>query len=257
MGSIGFGLRRGVGERGGGMKKYRLTDETNEDGLHRIEALIDGQWGPAGTKGGWVESEINLSHEGTCWIGGEAQVSGNAHVSDDALLLDYVRIGGNARVADNARVYGKAEVSGQARIENYAMVADNAWVRSDALVKDFARVRGSALVYGRARVTGRAMVRDAHVYRNAQVWGRVVGVASIAEGALISQSSDYLSIGPLGSRDAMLTVYRTKTGIGAATGCFVGTLDELLEAAKITHADQPQYLHDYERAVAYAREQLG
>lgn len=70
------------------MRKYKLTDETTtivrngkEVTLHRIEALRDLAIAKAGDKGGFVESEGNLSHEGTCWIYGDAEVYGNAEVS--------------------------------------------------------------------------------------------------------------------------------------------------------------------------------
>ena len=205
------------------MKKYRLTEETNDNGLHRIEALIAGPWGPAGTKGGWLASEANLSHEGSCWVAQNAHVAGDARVSGNA----WVR--GDARVYVNARVYGRA------------------WVYGDALVAENAQVEENARVYGDAQVLG-----------NAQVYGKaVVQFNALVKGnARVARSSDYLCLGPLGSRQAMLTVYRTAEGLEAATGCFVGSLEKLLVAARKTHAQTPQYWRDYLRAVTYAREQL-
>ena len=99
------------------------------------------------------------------------------------------------------------------------------------------RGRINARVYGEAQVYG-----EAHVYGQARVYGQ----------AQIHQSSDYLCIGPLGSRDDMLTVYRTVDGLEATTGCFVGSLKQLLEAAAITHAGNRKYLRDYQRAYRYA-----
>ena len=63
-------------------KKYKLTEETIEflgRTLHRIEALrdfttSDGAIVHKGEKGGWVESENNLSHDGNAWVYGDAQV---------------------------------------------------------------------------------------------------------------------------------------------------------------------------------------
>ena len=88
-------------------KKYRLTEETIEflgRTLHRIEALknfatSDGALVRVGEKGGWVESENNLSHDGNAWVYGDAQVYGNALVYGDA------RVYGGARVCGNAWVY--------------------------------------------------------------------------------------------------------------------------------------------------------
>jgi len=42
--------------------------------LHRIEALIDFGDVEAGDKGGWIEKESNLSHQGSCWVYDEAKV---------------------------------------------------------------------------------------------------------------------------------------------------------------------------------------
>ena len=82
------------------MHKYRLTDETiTRFGrtLHRIEALKDFGDVKAGDKGGYVESEKNLSQSGNCWLYGNATVFGNATVC------------GDAKVFGNAKVYGNAD----------------------------------------------------------------------------------------------------------------------------------------------------
>ena len=50
-------------------KKYRLTEETinyNLKTLYRIEALKDFGDVKRGDKGGFIESENNLSHYGNC-----------------------------------------------------------------------------------------------------------------------------------------------------------------------------------------------
>ena len=52
-------------------KKYKLTDECitfDDRKLYRIEALIDFGWVKKGDKGGFIESEKNLSHFNNCWI---------------------------------------------------------------------------------------------------------------------------------------------------------------------------------------------
>ncbi len=66
------------------MKKYRLTSETKllfGRALYRIEAAVDMKFARKGDKGGWVESEKNLSHDDSAWVSGSARVYGNARVS--------------------------------------------------------------------------------------------------------------------------------------------------------------------------------
>ena len=77
------------------MKKYKLTQEfitIHGHTLYRIEALHDFGDVKKGEKGGFIESEENLSHDGTAWVAGEAKVAGKAMVYGEA------------------RVYGEATV---------------------------------------------------------------------------------------------------------------------------------------------------
>ena len=94
-------------------KKYRLTDETIKFGggeLHRIEALRDFWRVKKGDKGGFVQSEKNLSHDGDCLIFGDAMIYGSAKVYDNSKVLD------NAKVYDNAKVFGDAMIYGSAKV---------------------------------------------------------------------------------------------------------------------------------------------
>ena len=70
------------------MKKYELTDEIKTVGghtLYRIRACVDvGNNVKAGDPGGWIKSEINLSHDGDAWVHGNAVVCDNAVVRGGA-----------------------------------------------------------------------------------------------------------------------------------------------------------------------------
>uniref|UniRef100_UPI00174D473D polymer-forming cytoskeletal protein n=1 Tax=Anaerotruncus colihominis TaxID=169435 RepID=UPI00174D473D len=132
------------------MKKYELTEETiNVFGktLHRIRATRDFSNVHAGDLGGFIENELNLSHDRDTWVYGNAWAYGEA------------RVYGNALVSGDARVYGNALVSGDARVEGKALVGGDARVEGNALVSGNARVGGNALVSGNARVYGEARVK--------------------------------------------------------------------------------------------------
>lgn len=95
-------------------RKYKLTDETiNVMGrtLYRIEALKDFSDVNKGDKGGFIENEDNLSHDGNCWVYSNAKVYGNA------------------KVFGNAMVFGNAEVCGYALIKDMSdyIVFKNWW----------------------------------------------------------------------------------------------------------------------------------
>ena len=124
------------------MKKYEFTGETVvvEDGstLRRIRSLRDFGKGShsvaKGELGGWIESEDNLSHEGNCWVCGEAQVSGNAKVSRNAYVGGRAIICDNATVTDNAVVSEDAWVSCDAHICDKAIVGGTSWLASSAYI---------------------------------------------------------------------------------------------------------------------------
>ena len=111
-------------------KKYIMTADTIVFGgikLSRIKALRDFGNVKNGELGGYIYSENNLSHYGTCWVSDNAQVRDNAFV------------GGSAQVRDSA------------------IVCDFAIVRDQATVSDIAIVGGSAIVEDDSRVTGESI----------------------------------------------------------------------------------------------------
>ena len=135
-------------------KKYKLTDESikfNNRILYRIEALKDFGDIEKGDKGGFIEDEHNLSHDGNSWVCDNARVYGNAMVCGDARVYGNAMVCGDARVYDNAMVYGNARVY------------DNAMVCGDARVCDNARVYGDAMVYGDAKIENNS---DYIVFKN-------------------------------------------------------------------------------------------
>ena len=72
-------------------KKYELLKNDtitalNGKTLYRIKALIDFGVVVAGSLGGYIEKEDNLTHTGNAWVYGDARVYGNARVSGDALV---------------------------------------------------------------------------------------------------------------------------------------------------------------------------
>lgn len=124
--------------------KMTLSDGTT---VFRIVALRDVREGvKAGDRGGFVESEKNLSQCGKCWI------SGNAIVRDSATVSENATVGGAAVVNDRAVVTGHAIVGGRAE------VTDNATVSGYAIVLGGAHVHANAVVTGEAVVGGDSLV---------------------------------------------------------------------------------------------------
>lgn len=186
-------------------KKYILTNDTRVvrgKTLYRIRAIKDFDNVRKGNLGGFIEKEENLSHEGKCWIYGDAcilddaMVFDNAKVYDDACIYDNARIYdnaiifgaahifgnvcvynaskvyGQAHIYDNVRIYDNAQVYGSATICENTKIFDNAQVYGNAYILGYARIFGNASIYGSAYVYGNTYIRDnVCVYDNAYVYG--------------------------------------------------------------------------------------
>ena len=238
-------------------EKYKLLDNDTIDflgnKLYRIEALKDFCNVRKGHKGGYVQSERNLSSSGNSWVFVNAVVYGNAQVFDDAevhdnaLVYGDAKVFGNARVFDDARVYGDTRVYGDAKIFENAQVSGDAWIYSNALVYGDAKVFGNAKVSGNARVCG-----NARVYGNAWVYGN----AFILGNAQIDDPLSLITISPIGSENGTLTAYKNnKGGISVNRGCFSGTLEEFKQAVKKTHVDN-KHAKTYKLAIKLIKSRL-
>ena len=218
-------------------KKYKLTDETINVGgkkLCRIEALKYFCEIKKGDKGGFIESETNLEHDGDAWVYDDACVYDNARVFDNACVYNNAsvsgyaqvygnaRVCGNARVYDTSRVYGNSRLYGNARVYDNASVSDNAFVYDNASVSDNARVCGNARVYGNTNVCG-----DAE----------------------ISTDADYIVFKNWWSSGRYLTW--TRSNNMWSVGCFYGTGEELIKKA---YKDSELSGREYERIVKYVEE---
>ena len=201
------------------MKKYELTEKhiyksdsifsSFNQKFYRIVAcrdIFDKEGNiivHKGEKGGYIQSEENLSHEGSCWVAGEACIHGSAVVRDDAFvfgnaLVSNSTIEGSARVGGSSKVFRNSKISDNALIDNYAnvensavsrcakvsssakvfksFVADNAIIKDNALVSDGSKITGSAQILSRAEVfsssiTDNVLIKYYACVKNSSIFG--------------------------------------------------------------------------------------
>jgi carbonic anhydrase/acetyltransferase-like protein (isoleucine patch superfamily) len=220
-------------------KKYRLdkTDKIKTDGktLYRIVALRDFGDVKTGDRGGYIQKNSNLSHEGNCWIYDESCVWDDARIIIDAKVREAASVCNEAVVSGGADVYGSSLVYDRARVGGRAHVAGDASVCGEASVSDWACVFSDALVCGSARV---------------------YGSVRLTQGADVRRTSHWLCLGPIGSRRTMLSVFRTMAhGICVTTGGFEGTPEDLLmEKNKVHHGKNRKYYREYSAAIKLVKE---
>ena len=124
------------------------------------------------------------------------------------------------------------------------------WVQDTASVDETAHIGPDAEVSGAAQVCG-----NAQVYGNARVCGaaEVYGAARVSGNARVSAPRHVLTVGPIGSEDQTLTLFRAETGYWVSVGCWRpdgATLDDL--TAEVQRR-APDHADEYEAAMALCR----
>lgn len=190
-------------------KKYKLVEKKFFPKINRelwqIEAVVDFFYIKKGERGGWIEKEDNLSHDGTAWVFDNAKVYG------DAQVFDHAKVGGNAKVYGNAKVCGDAQVYGNAKVFDYAKVFGNA------------NVDGKAWVYGNA-------------------W--VYGYAQVYSYARVSNDKEILVLSTFGNFERIITCTPDKSRkMQIACGCFLGGIDDFEQAVHNKYGNDPN--NDY------------
>jgi len=120
-------------------KKYELSkDETIEHKgktLYRIIALISVSFDIVrGDRGGFVESEDNLSQEGECWIYDDAKVFGKAAVFGDAVVCQNAQVYKNAIISENAVISGNTKVYGHAKVSKTHKIRGTSRICGDSFL---------------------------------------------------------------------------------------------------------------------------
>lgn len=230
------------------MKKYELKEVAKGRKYYRIVALRDFADVKAGDVGGFVESEHNLSHEGDCWIYGDAKVVEKARVYQDAKVMDNAEMygesvaKGNAILRDHAILFDNAKITMYAQVKGGAMLWDDSEVRESAVVEDYAELVNKALIRGYAVVGGNAKISDASVISgNSKIGGiaTIGGESSILGEVLITKGTylnievkeNFLDIISINTGGRSITIYRdTKGVVRSNIGCQKGMTIERLRA---------------------------
>lgn len=115
-------------------KKYEmLADDiiTTENSMaHRIRALKDFGNVKAGDLGGYIQSESNLSHDGTCWVSDNARVYGDAKILSDAVVCDNAIVSGRVVVTGCATICEFANVSGEHEISGHTWIGGRPFINN-------------------------------------------------------------------------------------------------------------------------------
>ena len=141
-------------------KKYRFTGETMQfEGhvLRRILFLRNCKLSVrTGDLGGWIETEDNLSHEGTCVVLSDAKVFGNAKIMEDAWINESAIVKDNAQIKGDSNIFGTAIVGADSILDGDTLVGGESKVFFYAQALD--ENSGKPNISGESRVVGQTII---------------------------------------------------------------------------------------------------
>nr|DAW72845.1 MAG TPA: Putative transferase, nesg, ydcK, Structural Genomics.38A [Caudoviricetes sp.] len=197
-----------------------------------------------GRLGGYIASDENLSHEGSCWVWGNSIVMDDATVDKDAQV-----------VGETTRIYDFTYISDEAKVVN-SVIYGGTYILGSARVKD-SSIYASSLITNTASVVSTTINKMARIQASTCLRNSVIGttkssgsetiriMAGDFVSAQIDSQNDFIVIENVGMEKGHLTIYKAKKGVLATRGCFLGSLSQFLKAveerfARVKKSD-PEY----------------
>lgn len=131
------------------LNKYQYTGKTKVFRNHVLHQIVATRNFDSilttiheGDLGGWIESKMNLSNDGNCWVMDNAivmnnsNVTGNAVVKGNSIVRGKVKVYGESIVDENAEVYGtvkvydNAVIDGKVKVHGCIEVCEYMWITS-------------------------------------------------------------------------------------------------------------------------------
>ena len=213
------------------MRKYILLKnesiQHNGHTLYRIQSVKSFDGVDVGDKGGYVESESNLSQDDNCWLYNDAKSYGNAIVRGNAVMCHNseacddavvegnvsvrfnVKIRGHSCVCDNVVLSGNVDISSNVQITDEVQIYGNDITISDGVcISEFAaifenvKLSGSAYINGHTNIGGNVKISgkttiggNSFIADDVNIFGDTIIAAeeSIAGNAVISSNNDYMT----------------------------------------------------------------
>lgn len=222
--------------------------------LYRIQALKTftkpGGYNPVvhvGELGGYVESEDNLSQEGSCWLFDKARVKDGGKVLDDAIVYD------KCLVSKNSIIRGRSVVGGHCFVTNQSVIIDSK-LEGNVIVNGHSTIHSGAYLYGEIGVDqsdiggsvnliGRISVKKSRITAPLELSGDYELNFDVSD----SHSVIGYNVGMPGGRlFTIKNIVASKVEDKWSTGDFVGTGAELIDF--VSDSDDKQRV-EYVRSI--------
>lgn len=171
-------------------RKYQLdyNDKKDISGTTTLYRIVYSD----STKGGYIESEKNLSQEGYCRVLDNAQVYGSGVVKDDAILRD------NSKVHSKSVVGGSAILTDEVEVMNFSVIYGNSVLSGKTTIDSTSIVQDSE-VFGKIRIENSSLeyciIKDDCSISSSKISGVTTkGVTEIKDGVNIEASANINNI---------------------------------------------------------------
>ena len=159
-------------------------------------------------------------------IGDEANIGCGARIGDKSTIGDKANIGCGARIGYGARIGDKSAIGDEASIGYKATIGYGARIGDKSATGDEASIGEGAYIGDKSAIGDGARIGEGACISNGTTIGHRVS---------IDCNDKFLCVGPIGSRDAMLTIVLHGGKLILHTGCFHGMLAEFLEKLEVAH----------------------
>jgi UDP-3-O-[3-hydroxymyristoyl] glucosamine N-acyltransferase len=144
--------------------------------FYRLQALLDipDHGVKAGDLGGYVTEKNALSHLGSCWIGGEAQVIGHVTIKENAYITDYAVVNNpnvhhyDLIITNNVKISERATVMATKTLKSSSIV-DYVHIYGDAYVNEVYSISGTTEIYGNAYIDKARYMANSNISDNSRV----------------------------------------------------------------------------------------
>lgn len=149
-----------------------------------------------GLIGGYIESEENLSHSGTCFVYDNAMLCGNVIVTDNAsvfgnaFLQGDVLLSGKSKVYENALLIGNIKIGKSTSIYGYAFIYSANKTEEYINIYGYIQIYNNAVIYDRVNIEGSVSIfGNSFVATNTTLKGRIsIGDKVIVYGSYIEDN---------------------------------------------------------------------
>jgi len=184
--------------------------------LSNIYLKKDGDWSLFKKVGsGDLKSRnIKINHAS---IGDLCRLDNNISIDDGVTIGPSVRLYHGTRIDRDVIIAAGSSLFNGVLIERNVIIGSETNIGPYSLIGQHVSLGGSVVTYGHVRV-GREVV--------------IAPGARIGPESSIENTSDCVVIGPLGSRDSMLTGYYHDGYVWITTGCFCGSITDFENAVR-------------------------